>query len=129
VRLFTRFCTDWTSSRISLLPAVCFPCPAATPIGALPFQPRPRNVFGYSFLECLVKTNRILGDLGLPHFSEGQRFITNFKGEPRSVWTGAIITRLDMTQNFQTGSAKDAYLITLKGSYSHDPIPTPPWLE
>ena len=70
---------------------------------------RPDNVFGYTFRECLIKINMILGDLGLPHFTEGDKFITNWRGDPRSEWTGAIITRLDMTENFSVGSASDAY--------------------
>lgn len=69
---------------------------------------RPDNVFGYSFRDCLIKINNILADFGLPSFSEGKRFITNWKGDPRSIWTGAIITRIDLTENFATGSRDDA---------------------
>ena len=70
---------------------------------------RPDNVFGYSFIQCVDQINNILADLGLPPFTEGDRFITNFQGEPRSVWTGARVTRVDITQNFATGSKENAY--------------------
>ncbi len=70
---------------------------------------RPDNVFGYSFIQCIGQINNILADLGLPPFTEGDRFMTNFKGDPRSVWTGARVTRVDITQNFVTGSKENAY--------------------
>lgn len=70
---------------------------------------RPDNVFGYTFGQCIERINGLMRDLDLPAFTEGDRFITNFKGQPRSVWTGAMVTRVDMTQNFMTGSKEDAY--------------------
>lgn len=70
---------------------------------------RPDNVFGYSFQQCLLRINGLLSDLGLLPFTDGERFVSNFKGEPRSVWTGAMVTRVDVTQNFATGSKDDAY--------------------
>lgn len=70
---------------------------------------RSDNVFGFSFRECLLRINTILSGLGLPAFTEGERFITNFKGEPRTIWTGAMVTRVDITQNFATGSKDNAY--------------------
>jgi II/X family phage/plasmid replication protein len=70
---------------------------------------RPDNVFGYSFQQCLQLVNGQLSRLGLPSFTDGDSYVTNFKGEPRTVWTGAIVTRLDLTQNFSTGSKDDAY--------------------
>lgn len=69
---------------------------------------RPDNVFGFTFREALIKVNRILLENHLPPFSEGQRFITNLRGNPRSEWTGAVITRVDITQNFSAGSKEDA---------------------
>lgn len=70
---------------------------------------RPDNVFGYTFLECLEIINKLLVKLGLPPFTEGDKYLTNFKGEPRSCWTGAIVTRIDMTCNYAVGSKEDAY--------------------
>lgn len=69
---------------------------------------RADNVFGYTFIECLKIINRLLASLGLPPFTEGDKYITNFKGEPRACWTGAIVTRVDMTCNYSTGSKEDA---------------------
>ena len=70
---------------------------------------RPDNVFGYTFMQCVQRINALLEEHKLPPFTEGDKFITNFKGYPRSVWTGAIVTRVDMTENFATGSKEDAY--------------------
>jgi hypothetical protein len=67
------------------------------------------NVFGYSFRQCFLRINNILHSLGLPAFTEGEKFMTNVKGEPRSVWTGASVTRVDVTENFSTGSKEDAF--------------------
>lgn len=70
---------------------------------------RPDNVFGYSFRDCIERINQIVESLGLPRFTDGERFISNFKGQPRSVWTGARVTRIDITQNLACGSKEDAY--------------------
>lgn len=70
---------------------------------------RTDNVFGYSFRECLQIINGLLQSLGLPPFTEGDRYISNFKGEPRTCWTGAIVTRVDVTQNYSVGSKENAY--------------------
>ena len=69
---------------------------------------RPDNVFGYSFLDCIQKINNLIVGYGLPAFTSGDRFITNWRGNPRSEWTGAIVTRVDLTENFATGSRDDA---------------------
>ena len=70
---------------------------------------RPDNVFGYTFMQCIQRINALLEEHQLPAFSEGEKFVTNFKGHPRTVWTGAMVTRVDMTENFCTGSKEDAY--------------------
>lgn len=69
---------------------------------------RPDNVFGYSFLDCIQKINNLVVKHGLPPFDGGNRFITNWKGNPRSEWTGAVITRIDLTENFSAGSRDQA---------------------
>lgn len=78
---------------------------------------RADNVFGYTFAQCLQIINRLLVSLGLPPFTEGDKYITNVKGEPRACWTGAIVTRVDMTCNYSTGSKEDAsaYMRHLQG--------------
>lgn len=63
---------------------------------------RPDNVFGYSVLECVTIANQILALFGLPPFSASGGFLTADDGH---MCTGAIITRLDLTCNFATGSA------------------------
>lgn len=70
---------------------------------------RPDNVFGYPFRQCLQIINNLLASLGLPPFTEGEKFVTNFKGEPRTCWTGAMVTRVDITRNFSVGSKENAY--------------------
>ena len=67
------------------------------------------NVFGYSFGQSLQIVNRIMAGIGLPPFTAGDDFDTiNKHGEIRKVWTGATISRLDITQNYLTGSPDDA---------------------
>lgn len=67
------------------------------------------NVFGYSFGQSVQIVNQILGGLGLPPFTPGESFETSNKaGEIVRVWTGATISRLDMTENYLTGSPENA---------------------
>lgn len=71
---------------------------------------RTDNVFGYRFLDCLRIVNALLQSLGLPPFSEGLKFETkNPRGEVKTCWTGAVITRVDITRNFSVGSKENAY--------------------
>jgi hypothetical protein len=70
---------------------------------------RPDNVFGYPFRQCLLIINNLLQNLGLPPFTDGERYISNFKGDPRTCWTGAMVTRVDVTRNFSVGSKENAY--------------------
>ncbi len=70
---------------------------------------RPDNVFGYTFRQCIERINGLMADHDLPAFTDGERFMSSHKGQPRSVWTGAMVTRVDMTENFMTGSKEDAY--------------------
>jgi Phage replication protein CRI/Phage X family len=69
---------------------------------------RQDNVFGFSFEDCLNRINAIITNLGLPAFTAGERMVINQKGNPVSIWTGAKLTRLDVTQNFACGSKQDA---------------------
>lgn len=67
------------------------------------------NVFGYSFGQSVQIVNQILAGLGLPPFSPGESFESiNKGGEIVRVWTGATISRLDMTENYLTGSPENA---------------------
>jgi hypothetical protein len=66
------------------------------------------NVFGYGFIQCVERINDILHGLHLPAFTEGDRLLCNSKQGLRSAWTGARVTRLDVTENFVTGSKENA---------------------
>ena len=67
------------------------------------------NVFGYSFGESVQIVNQILATLDLPPFSAGECYeSTNKAGEFVKVWTGATISRIDITQNYATGSPENA---------------------
>lgn len=66
---------------------------------------RPDNVFGYSVLECVSIANKILAMFYLPPFlfSKGQ-----ILSDDTFVCGGAVITRVDLTCNFETGSPSNA---------------------
>lgn len=70
---------------------------------------RPDNVFGYTFEQCLLRINAILLSLSLPPFTPGSSFYVPCYGGDKPVYTGARITRLDLTQNYATGSRENAY--------------------
>lgn len=71
---------------------------------------RPDNVFGYSVIDCVRLANRVLGTFGLPPFTDPKPMPLN---GPQGIdkgfqAVGAIITRIDLTRNYQTGSAAKA---------------------
>lgn len=67
------------------------------------------NVFGLSFHDAIIKANSLLRVLNLPPFTSGRYFFSQSRnGKPVIEWTGAVITRLDLTQNFSTGSKESA---------------------
>ena len=70
---------------------------------------RQNNVTGYDLDNCKIIINQIMESLGLPPFTEGTT-IRLESGERKT--TGAKFTRIDMTQNFQTGSprTRDLYM-------------------
>jgi II/X family phage/plasmid replication protein len=71
---------------------------------------RSDNVFGYCFSDCLLIVNQILSMFGLPPFTAGRPFETNdSKGHSKVIWTGASISRVDITRNYCTGSKENAY--------------------
>lgn len=70
---------------------------------------RQDNVFGFTFAQCLIRINILLFANGLPPFTEGKCYQTRCVSGDRHAFTGARITRLDLTQNFQTGSSENAY--------------------
>lgn len=80
---------------------------------------RPDNVFGLDLAGCLEAVNSIMGSVGLPLFTAGDHIpAASINGEVRrAFWTGARVSRIDLTQNFEAGSEADgrAVLTYLKG--------------
>lgn len=70
---------------------------------------RSDNVFGYTFAQCLTRINAVLGTMGLPPFTVGKGYQIICHAGDRFAYTGARISRLDLTQNFFTGSKENAY--------------------
>jgi len=81
---------------------------------------RPDNVWGYPFEDIILKLNLILADHDLPPFTQGYQLARPVRnGGSILSYTGATVSRLDLTQNFSTGSFSNAhaymhYLSTLK---------------
>lgn len=69
---------------------------------------RADNVFGFTFDQCLTRINTLVKSLGLPPFTSGKGFSVRCGDADRKAYTGARITRLDVTQNFFAGSAENA---------------------
>lgn len=73
---------------------------------------RADNLFGYSLTRCIDIVNEILAFFSLPPFTLGRKYYRTVKtaGSARlaPAWTGASITRIDLTANFETGSLSNA---------------------
>lgn len=75
---------------------------------------RTNNLFGFSFSDCLRRINNVLARFGLPPFSMGKKFYRLHKSSvtgsvtPSAAWTGATISRIDLTANYETGSLSNA---------------------
>ena len=70
---------------------------------------RKDNVFGLSFSDVIIKANSFLTVLGLPPFTAGSQFYrASRNGNPVSEWTGAFITRLDLTRNYSAENKENA---------------------
>lgn len=70
------------------------------------------NLFGFDVLGCVERINRVLATYQLPPFTPGtmlQRLSDRKDGTFDTVWSGARISRLDLTANFEAGSADDAH--------------------
>lgn len=79
---------------------------------------RPDNLFGYNFQDCLITCNQLLRDMGLPPFDAGvympvEKEVKNSNGEETKFcreWTGAVLSRIDLTTNLSFGQSTDASL-------------------
>lgn len=60
---------------------------------------RPDNVFGYSVSQCVVLANQILATYGIQPFTRPE-----FNASAGELMGGAILTRVDLTQNYACGS-------------------------
>lgn len=65
---------------------------------------RTDNVFNLNFDDTMVKVNELLATYGLPPFSFGKIY-EDAKGNLQT--TGAVITKLDVTCNYTTGSPEN----------------------
>lgn len=74
---------------------------------------RPDNLFGFDLDECMGIVNAVLVGLSLPRFTRGSELQPTTdeieKGLPGR-WTGAAFSRVDLTENFVTGSELAARL-------------------
>lgn len=68
---------------------------------------RPDNLFGFGVLECVEIANRIVQSLGLPPFDLNSAR-PGFAFAQSHMKTRAVITRVDLTCNYTTGSAENA---------------------
>lgn len=70
---------------------------------------RKDNVFGFTFEECIERINALLKTLNLPPFTAGKAAHREMNhGQWEKVYTGARVTRIDVTQNFSAGSKSAA---------------------
>lgn len=64
---------------------------------------RTDNVFGYSVYQCIELANAVLRRFDLPPFT-----VPKFNASSGELMDGAILTRIDLTQNYATGSHRKA---------------------
>lgn len=71
---------------------------------------RPDNVWGFDFWHCVERINLILEDYGLPPFTAGRRIqLTRRDGDATYRWSGARVSRIDLTGNFEAGGPDEAH--------------------
>lgn len=66
---------------------------------------RPDNVFGYGWSETIRRVNALLNLHSLPPFTAGER---SRYADSGVVWTGARVSRIDITTNYATFSEQNA---------------------
>lgn len=70
---------------------------------------RPDNLFGLRVLETVGRANEILAALGLPAFSGVEANCAYARTDSYASGRNAVITRVDLTANFATGSREAAF--------------------
>jgi len=71
---------------------------------------RPDNLFGERVLECVQRASEIVAALGLPAFTDSASSV-GFARCDAFTKSNAVITRVDLTCNFATGSREAAYKV------------------
>lgn len=82
---------------------------------------RTDNFFGFDFFECIEKVNEVLAHYGLPPFTPGQRRAEVKNGAIVETWSGARVSRIDLTANFEAGSAENAHAVMQYLGSQHAP--------
>lgn len=72
---------------------------------------RKENLFGFGIWDVLDRVNALLAHYSLPPMTPGEKLQRFNKGDLQTYWTGARISRLDMTSNFETGSMDNAHAL------------------
>jgi hypothetical protein len=70
---------------------------------------RPDNLFGFRVPETIARANEILAALGLPAFSGVEKNCAFARIDNFAKGRNAVITRVDLTANFATGSREAAF--------------------
>jgi len=82
---------------------------------------RPDNLFGFGFFDALAVANRICAHYGLPEFTAGARGEVSRPAGVSHIWTGARVSRIDLTANYETGSADNAHALMQWLGSQHSP--------
>jgi len=69
---------------------------------------RADNVFGYDFEETVRRANELVNLFSIPPFTRGELCFVYGCGRPE--WTGAVVTRVDVTQNLCLWNPENAAL-------------------
>lgn len=72
---------------------------------------RCENLFGFGFWACLARINQVLAYYSLPPFTAGKKMEVSRNGVSRIIWTGARVSRIDLTSNYESGSADNAHSV------------------
>lgn len=72
---------------------------------------RRENLFGFDFWQCIERINAVLAFYELPPFTAGERMQFVTRGDIRYAWSGARVSRIDLTANFEAGSADNAHAV------------------
>lgn len=66
------------------------------------------NLFGYDWETTIARINELLISYGLPPFTSGKLYRFSDKGW---TWTGARVSRIDLTCNYSTGSVDSLHVV------------------